>query len=283
MASSSSSRPVDKAGPSHPTQKRPPAHRPNTADQGPMPRLKEAIGRQPQRKASWAAHRYICAWSGQCSRPAAWAPVHCEGLARPPSPKRHSFLRRSAWPGTGWEEDFPGMSSGHRGRRPARPQSGGDGGRHCASGPGSDSTQALAQARRAGCPISEPEHTSQSRQSRQPGHRAHTEPRRPRAVAPAGETPLQASSWWVLMPGAECHPSCGRGWAGACLSWRRSFFPAPTPRVRSCPSHPASPSSSSGQLLPHSRSTQVRCLLPGAQLCAGWCPGAVKGPCRDET
>lgn len=88
--------------PAHPI---PPRRGPGTPAQHCRPRPRcpglPAIGRQPQRVPAGQPTGWPCMeWA--VPGPAAWAPVHCEGPARPPSPKRHSFLRRSAWPGTGW-------------------------------------------------------------------------------------------------------------------------------------------------------------------------------------
>lgn len=274
MASSSSSEGEDSAGPSQPTQKRPRHASPSLQTKAPMP------GPASDREAattstSWAAYREAIRGVGS-AQTCRLGPSPLRGPSEIPIPQAALIPQEECLAGDWLEEDFP-MSPGHRGRCPARPQSSGDGGRHRASGPGSDTARRpRAQARQSRLPYLESWSTP-VRADR--ANSQATEPARspdvPRVVAPTGENPttghlpVGAHTWGRVPP--RLWERTGRGLS--LLASAPSSLPPPL-GSGPAPSHP-SPSSSSGQPLPHSRSTPVRCLLPApSSLCLrGLCAG----------
>lgn len=277
MASSSSSEGEDKAGPSHPTQKRPRHTGPTLQTKAPMPR--PASDREAATtSASWAAYRVAMHGVGS-AQTCRLGPSPLRGPSETPIPQAALIPKEECLAGDWLEEDFP-MSSGHRGRRPARPQSGGDGGRHCASGPGSDTARRpRAQARQSRLPYLESRSTpARADRADSPATELTRSPDVPRAVAPAGENPtagqllVGAHAWGRVPP--KLRERMGRGLS--LLASAPSSLPPPL-GSGPAPSHP-SPSSSSGQPLPHSRSTQVRCLLPAPSSVLGLVPRRSKGP-----
>lgn len=138
---------------------------------------------------SWAAYREAIRGVGS-AQTCRLGPSPLRGPSEIPIPQAALIPQEECLAGDWLEEDFP-MSPGHRGRCPARPQSSGDGGRHRASGPGSDTARRpRAQARQSRLPYLE------SRSTPVRADRANsqaTEPARspdvPRVVAPTGENP----------------------------------------------------------------------------------------------
>ena len=207
MASSSSSEGEDSAGPSRPTQKRPRHTGPSPQTKAPMAgpaRDREAA----TTSAGWAAYRAAIRRVGS-TQTCRLGPSPLRGPGEAPIPQAALIPKEECLAGDWLEEDFL-MSPDHRGRRPARPQSGGDGGRHHASGPGSDMARrprARVQARQSRLPYLE------SRSMPVRADRADspaTEPARspdvPRAVVPAGENPtagqlsVSTHAWGRLPP-----------------------------------------------------------------------------------
>ncbi|XP_027416208.1 tonsoku-like protein isoform X1 [Bos indicus x Bos taurus] len=188
VASSSSSEGEDSAGPSQPTQKRPRHASPSLQTKAPMP------GPASDREAattstSWAAYREAIRGVGS-AQTCRLGPSPLRGPSEIPIPQAALIPQEECLAGDWLEEDFP-MSPGHRGRCPARPQSSGDGGRHRASGPGSDTARRpRAQARQSRLPYLESWSTP-VRADR--ANSQATEPARspdvPRVVAPTGENP----------------------------------------------------------------------------------------------
>ncbi|XP_070320427.1 tonsoku-like protein isoform X3 [Odocoileus virginianus] len=187
VASSSSSEGEDSTGPSHPTQKKPRHTGPSPQTKAPM--AGPASDREvATTSASWAAYRAAIRGVGS-TQTCRLGPSPLQGPGEAPIPQAALIPKEECLVGDWLEEDFP-MSPGHWGRRPARPQSGGDGGRHHASGPGSDMARrprARVRARQSRLPYLESRSTPVRADS--PATEPARSPDVPRAVAPAGENP----------------------------------------------------------------------------------------------
>ncbi|OWK04469.1 TONSL [Cervus elaphus hippelaphus] len=189
LASSSSSEGEDSAGPSQPTQKRPRHTGPSPQTKAPMAR--PASDREAATSASWAAYRAAIRGVGS-AQTCRLGPSPLRGPSEAPIPQAALIPKEECLAGDWLEEDFP-MSPGHRGRRPARPQSGGDGGRHHASGPGSDMARrprARVRAWQSRLPCLKSWSTPvRADRADSPATEPARSPDVPRAVAPAGENP----------------------------------------------------------------------------------------------
>lgn len=206
LASSSSSEGEDSAGPSQPTQKRPRHTDPSPQTKAPMAR--PASDREAATSASWAAYRAAIRGVGS-AQTCRLGPSPLRGPSEAPIPQAALIPKEECLAGDWLEEDFP-MSPGHRGRRPARPQSGGDGGRHHASGPGSDMARrprARVRAWQSRLPCLKSWSTPvRADRADSPATEPARSPDVPRAVAPAGENPtagqlsVSAHAWGRVPP-----------------------------------------------------------------------------------